>query len=142
MPDATSRTPSRFTTWWRRAGPLSGYIRAHEGRVFAALEAGAEIEKLRAYHEQRLGYLQAERFIHLLVTLAFGVFLLAGLVGYLLQPSLLFLALLALLLVLLVPYLFHYFLLENAVQRWYDLSDEMDRRLGRIPGVPADGSAG
>jgi hypothetical protein len=133
----TPDAPSVFTTWWRRAGPLSGYIRKHEGLVFAALKQGTELRKLRAYHERRLTYLQAERFVHLFVTLAFGVFFLAAFVGYLIQPSLLFVALLALMLILLVPYIFHYFLLENAVQRWYDVSEEIDRRLGKIPGVAA-----
>ncbi len=133
----SAETTTLFTTWWRRAGPLSGYIRKHEGLVFAALAQGTDLRKLRRYHEQRLTYLQAERFVHLFVTLAFGVFFLVGFVGYLRSPSLLYTVLLGLMLVLLVPYIFHYFLLENAVQRWYDLSEEMDRRLGRIPTVSA-----
>jgi len=127
-------TPSLFTTWWRRAGPLSQYIRKHEGLVFATLQRGTELRKLRAYHERRLSYLQAERFVHLFVTLAFGLFFMIGFIGYLSHASLVYTALLVLMLVLLVPYIFHYFLLENAVQRWYDLSEEIDRRTGRIPG--------
>ncbi len=134
MPDAPQLPMAGlFTTWWRRAGPLAGFIRKHEALVFATLAKGSDLDKLRAYHQTRLSYLQAERFVHLLVTLAFGVFLLATFVASLRQPSLLLLALLGMELVLLVPYVFHYFLLENAVQRWYDLSEEMDRRLGRIP---------
>ena len=134
-----SEVPTLFTTWWRRAGPLSGYIRKHEGLVFSALKQGSELRKLRAYHERRLSYLQAERFVHLFVTLAFGVFFLLAFLGFLRQPSFWFVALLGLMLVLLVPYIFHYFLLENAVQRWYDLSEEIDRRIGRIPNVAQDG---
>jgi hypothetical protein len=133
----SAESPTLFTTWWRRAGPLSGYIRKHEGLVYTALAKGTELRKLRRYHEQRLTYLQAERFVHLFVTLAFGIFFIVGFVGYLRTPGILYTILLGLMLVLLVPYIFHYFLLENAVQRWYDLSEEIDRRLGRVPGVDA-----
>ena len=43
-------------------------------------------------------------------------------------------ALCVLLLVLLCAYLVHYFRLENGVQRWYHLANQLDERLGR-PGA-------
>ncbi len=67
----------------------------------------------------RIELYQHERLIHLMVTLAFallflislGIFLTAGGVGVLILT--------ALLLILLIPYIQHYYFLENSVQKLY-----------------------
>jgi hypothetical protein len=118
------------------------FIREHEHAVEQALVDDGALRRIRAYHERQLGYLQAERLAHLLVMLAFGLFTLAAFVVYLWRPQVWGLALLALLLALLVPYIVHYALLENSVQRWYRLSRRMDRQLGRLPSTSAAGRWG
>lgn len=65
----------------------------------------------------RIGFYQHERLIHLIVTMSFAVFFLLSLILAYLNTY--FLALSALLLVLLVPYIAHYYYLENSVQKLY-----------------------
>jgi hypothetical protein len=107
------------------------YLRKHEAFIREALDGKREVprwEELRAFHREQLAFMQHERLIHLLVTLFVGLyFLLAA--GYsLLSPSWPGFALSALLLVLLAAYLVHYFRLENGVQRWYHLANELTSR--------------
>jgi len=110
------------------------YLRRHEAFVREALKAEGETrwEELRAFHREQLGFMQHERLVHLLVTLFVALyFLLAA--GYsLLSPSWPGFALSALLLVLLAAYLVHYFRLENGVQRWYGLANEISERCGVV----------
>ncbi|MCH5325488.1 MAG: hypothetical protein J1E39_09795 [Eubacterium sp.] len=65
----------------------------------------------------RIGFYQHERLIHLIVTMSFALMFLLSLL--LTQISLTFLALSVLLLALLIPYIGHYYYLENSVQELY-----------------------
>lgn len=67
----------------------------------------------------RIGFYQHERLIHLIVTMSFAVFFLLSILMSLQNPA--FWALSALLLILLVPYIGHYYYLENSVQRLYQV---------------------
>ncbi len=120
---------------------MTRFIAAHEALVERALAEGTTTAELAAYHERRVGYLQAERLAHLHVTLAVSGFaLLTGLMVPVVG-SLPVLALLAVLLVLAGAYFAHYYRLENAVQRWYGLSRRLDAALGRLPAEAGGGSA-
>ena len=81
-------------------------------------------------HERTIAAMQHERLVHLLVTLAFGAFLLISIGIALLHPALLIYVLSGLFFLLLVFYVAHYFFLENTVQRWYELTDEIVKRSG------------
>ena len=74
----------------------------------------------------RIGFYQHERLIHLIVTMSFGVFFLLSLI--LAFSNAYFLELSALLLILLVPYIAHYYFLENSTQElykvYYSLTEE------------------
>ena len=86
---------------------------------------------LLSYMHRWLLYFQHERLIHLIVTVLFAVcdFMAFGL--FVLTEKWNLLPLLLLVTVLLVPYIFHYFYLENGVQRLYTLIDEMEKRKER-----------
>jgi uncharacterized membrane protein len=112
---------------------MKNFIREHESMIEEALKRSDELRALRAHHERQIRYLQAERFAHLFVMLAVAFFTVGSLVALTLRPSLLMAALLVLFLTLTIPYILHYFRLENAVQRWYRLARQMDRTLGRLP---------
>jgi len=112
---------------------MKNFIREHESMIEEALKRTEELRKLRAHHERQIQYLQAERFAHLFVMLAVAFFTVGSFVALTVRPSLLTTALLGLFLLLIVPYLLHYFRLENAVQRWYRLARQMDRKLDRLP---------
>lgn len=68
---------------------------------------------------KRIELYQHERIVHLLVTLAFAVFFLLALMMFLIKGGAGLLVLTALFLVLLIPYIKHYYFLENSVQKLY-----------------------
>jgi cell division protein FtsW (lipid II flippase) len=67
-----------------------------------------------------------------MVTLAFGGFLILSLGITVLTAMLIFGLFDLLLLILLVPYIMHYFKLENGVQRWYHIANEIEKRRGKV----------
>jgi len=70
-------------------------------------------------------FFQHERLIHLLVTLLFAALTFASLALFLITYFWPVIALFVLFLVLLVPYIFHYYHLENGVQKLYDLYEKL-----------------
>lgn len=84
---------------------------------------------LRERHLLMIQFMQHERLVHLLVMMlvALGFFITLGIL--LLSNELMMLPLAILLLALVVPYIIHYYFLENSVQKMYRLYDEINRRL-------------
>jgi Ca2+/Na+ antiporter len=122
---------------------MEAYLKRHEAfirRQLAAAGEGADWAGLARFHRTQVEYLQHERLIHLLVTLFFGGCTLVTLLFVVLHPQLAMGVLLLLLLVLLVPYLAHYYRLENGVQRWYHLANEIEQRAGNVSQRYDDGS--
>lgn len=83
---------------------------------------------LAAYHREQIAFVQGEREVHLRVTLAFALFGLLSAGFALAAESWPAWVLTGLFLLLLIPYVFHYFLLENAVQDWHLLLLRMEGR--------------
>lgn len=81
--------------------------------------------ELLTYHLQQISFMQHERLIHLIVTVLFALMTFGSMFVMLItqEASLLFLILA--LLVLLVPYVFHYYTLENGVQKMYRQYDAL-----------------
>lgn len=84
--------------------------------------------ELMIKHTRLIQYMQHERLIHLLVTLAFGFFLLITMTIAFIKPVLQVIILIGLFFILLFPYVMHYFFLENTIQAWYRLSDEIEKK--------------
>ena len=84
--------------------------------------------ELLAYHDKRIGWMQHERLAHLLVTLFVCLFALLSLGYALIYPSVWCFLLSGLLIILSAAYLLHYYRLENGVQKWYSLSDDIRRQ--------------
>lgn len=85
-------------------------------------------EKLAAYEKDlltQIAFFAHERLIHLIVTVLFAVvtFMTLGLV--LITNKMSCLVLMCALLVLLIPYIFHYYKLENGVQKLYTYYDDI-----------------
>ena len=78
-----------------------------------------DYETLIKHHLIQIDFFMHERLVHLLVTLAFAIlgFMIFVALVMNFQPGLLLLF--AAILVLLVPYIMHYYLLENGVQKMY-----------------------
>lgn len=104
------------------------YLKKHEKFVTETLEKKEDFDWnwLRDYHKTQIEYLQHERLIHLMVTLAFALFFIVTILFAVSfeKPVILLVSLFVL--ILLVPYITHYFKLENGVQRWYGLYNRID----------------
>ena len=73
----------------------------------------------------QIQFLQHERFVHLLVTVLFALLFVGTLFVSLMVPSLVLFLLMFAFLVLLVPYIRHYYILENGVQKLYEYYDRL-----------------
>ena len=80
-------------------------------------------------HLVQIGFFQHERLIHLIVTVTFAVLTLMSFVASLVVGMPALLALTLLFVVLLIPYIMHYYTLENEVQKMYV---QYDRILEQI----------
>lgn len=91
-------------------------------------EQPVDYEQLLRDHRTMIEFMQHERLIHFLVTMLFalGFFIILGI--YLITQILMLLPLLLLVLGLIVPYIMHYYFLENTVQKMYKMYDEINRR--------------
>lgn len=80
-------------------------------------------------HLRQIGFFQHERLIHLIVTVFTGIIAVLCLLFGLLTQNLSLLLLFILLLCLFVPYILHYYLLENNVQKMYEQYDKLITKL-------------
>jgi Ca2+/Na+ antiporter len=124
---------------------MEAYLRKHEAFIIGLLASagdGFDWAGLARFHRTQIDCMQHERLIHLLVTLFFGLCtlltLLVVVIGH--QTPITVLVLLVLFLVLLVPYVAHYYKLENGVQRWYHLANEIEYRAGSLSQRYDDGT--
>ncbi len=106
-------------------------LKAYRDKIQALLDANdseVDWEAERREHLVQVSFFQHERLIHLLVTLAFALMELVSAAVTILFPQLFSAALTVLFLVLLVPYIVHYYHLENGTQELYAQYDELARR--------------
>ena len=90
-------------------------LKAYIEKMSALIEKGEITREMLQSMLVCIGFFQHERLIHLLVTLAFAVMTVLSLLMTVLM--LFFLPLFVLFLVLEVPYVIHYYTLENGVQK-------------------------
>ena len=103
------------------------WCRDHESHISEANPS----EELLNLHQEKIRILQHERLVHLIVTamVVFAELFVVDLV--LLHPELGLVPAVVMLglAILLGFYFYHYFFLENTVQRWYKIADEMWKSL-------------
>ena len=78
-------------------------------------------------HLVQVGFFQHERLIHLIVTVTFALLEMLAIVLSVISDSLFTLLLPIVILILLIPYIRHYYILENEVQKMYVQYDRMRR---------------
>jgi len=78
-------------------------------------------------HLVQVGFFQHERLIHLIVTVTFALLEMLAIVLSVISDSLFTLLLPIVILILLIPYIRHYYILENEVQKMYVQYDRMQR---------------
>lgn len=78
-------------------------------------------------HLNQIGFFQHERLIHLIVTVTFALLEMLAILLNVISDSLFSLLLPVVILILLVPYIRHYYILENEVQKMYVQYERMLR---------------
>lgn len=76
-------------------------------------------------HLVQIGFFAHERLIHLIVTVLFALMTMATILYCNYTGAIVAVLLTVALLVLLIPYIMHYYLLENSVQKMYVQYDKM-----------------
>lgn len=89
---------------------------------------GVDYETEVKKHLVQIGFFMHERLIHLIVTVLFAIMTVGVILYDVAAPSVPLLLLIAALMCLLVPYVMHYYLLENGVQKMYEQYDELVQR--------------
>ena len=90
--------------------------------------AGEDWDALMGDYLVKIGFFQHERLVHLIVMALFVVLEIVSIAAAVISGVLGMYVLAAAVLVLLAPYIGHYYFLENSVQKMYDTYDEMKRR--------------
>ena len=83
------------------------------------------IDEVIEEHLLKIGFYQHERLIHFLVTMLFTILAFGSILYTINNISIGFVLLTIALLCLEVPYIFHYYFLENSVQHMYIQHDEL-----------------
>ena len=104
---------------WER---LKNYLAYMEEQTSKELTL-QEKEALNKDLQIQIAYFQHERLIHLIVTVLFALAALISIMGFIAFQSIGIALLFVALMVLLVPYIVHYFRLENGVQKLYTYYD-------------------
>ena len=109
---------------------MKRFCREHEARVTAAVAAGEATPELLEEHLRMIAWVQHERLVHLIVTVMVVICELFTVDLVLLHPELGIVPAVIMLglAVLLGFYFWHYFFLENTVQRWYRIAEVMRER--------------
>lgn len=88
-----------------------------------------DYKKLEQELMVKISFMQHERLIHLLVTILFAILLFLSLIIFFISDIAAMLLVTLLMLALLIPYIAHYFFLENGVQQLYGIYDTVRSKL-------------
>ncbi len=104
---------------------LKNYVLYLEG-LLADMSKIDDIEKLKHDLLLEIGFWQHERLIHLLVTILFSLLLMSMIILSFFYVSIPSLLLFLLFLVLEIPYIRHYYILENNTQKLYRIYERLE----------------
>ena len=106
------------------------YLTEYLKHLEELLQSDKEIdyEELEQSHMTMIGFMQHERLIHFLVTMLFVTCFFMIFCVFLAYEMIMLVPLMVLVLGLLIPYVAHYYFLENSVQKMYHLHDEIHAR--------------
>ncbi|MCR5720641.1 MAG: hypothetical protein K6F84_08745 [Lachnospiraceae bacterium] len=92
-------------------------------------EKKPDLEKIKSEHLVQISFFQHERFIHLCVTILFAILTFMSIFVVLITQNVNLIILVLALLVLLIPYIRHYYILENETQKMYWQYDLLSNML-------------
>lgn len=111
---------------------IQAYL-AYMDHLLEENDSGLSYEELCEEHLRQISFFMHERLVHLMVTLTFALlgFLTFCVTCFTFSYGLI--ALLAAIMALLIPYIMHYYLLENSVQKMFKQYDALQTKIR--PGV-------
>lgn len=111
---------------------ISEYISSVERIMRSSDKQHEQYTKLLREFEMKIAYFQHERLIHLIVTVLFALLEMSAIYVILVSPNLGAIIFSIMFLVLLVPYVMHYYFLENSVQKMYKMRDKIIEQLEEL----------
>ncbi|MCM1050115.1 MAG: hypothetical protein NC433_17005 [Clostridiales bacterium] len=115
---------------------LKSYI-AYMEKLSESWDKNSEAADLQKKNKQmedlliQIGFFQHERLVHLIVTITFALLTMLAILGTIIEPQPALFVLILLLVVLLAPYIRHYYILENGVQKLYKYYDMLLKALDK-----------
>ena len=109
----------------------------HESEVIAQKDSARSAAELRVIlegHEKKLGWLMHERLIHLIVLFITVILVLFSITLLICLPDTAPASLILFIIVFILAcfYTAHYFFLENTVQRWYRIVEDIESKIGSL----------
>lgn len=92
-------------------------------------EENVDWEKEKEKHLVQIAFFAHERLVHLIVMVLFAIATVISILYLNYSGEIVIFALVIALFVLLIPYVMHYYLLENSVQKMYEQYDKMMNKL-------------
>lgn len=116
-----------FYTFSRKAG---GFVKKYFSEYINSLlelmsDDTADLETIKKELLVKIGFMQHERLVHLIVTVLFALIMFMNLILFFQSQLAAFLLIVLICLVLLGFYIAHYFFLENGVQQLYGIYDKI-----------------
>lgn len=103
---------------------MKKYLKEYVAEMDKLLESDVDnITEVIDKHLIKINFFQHERLIHLLVTLAYAIMAIISFIASTTTPMFVFVG--VILVLFLIPYVLHYFFLENNVQYLYIQYDKM-----------------
>lgn len=97
----------------------------------ALADESTDWARLMKIHKEKTRYFQHERFVHLFVMILFALCTVASFLVIAVTELVLLIPLTILFLALLIPYISHYYFLENNVQKLYKYYDTIAEKLDK-----------
>lgn len=109
---------------------MTEYFKRYRAFIARALEDdGTDLETLLKIHKTKIAFFQHERLIHLIVMCLFAIVTCGTIICIAVTGKITLIPLAVLLLVLLIPYIKHYYFLENQTQALYKDYDKIVQKL-------------
>ena len=90
-----------------------------------------ELEAILREHLDKIQFMQHERLIHFLVTMLFAFMFFMSMGIFIMSENISLVLLMISILGLIVPYIRHYYFLENNVQKMYYIYDEILKKMAK-----------
>ena len=104
------------------------YMKKHEkyvNEILGGKQGEEKLKELLAYHDKQIQWIQHERLVHLIVMLFVCLFTLLSFGFTVIETSTPSIVLSGLLLILSLAYIIHYYRIENGIQKWYLISNQI-----------------